>query len=103
MKPMTVKQLQELLNRAPDDACIWFEKWEYGEDGEFELMSHPINFGEIKYTNNAFDMEDYGVTLKCSEAEEWDEDEQAPIDPTALEPEQLKEMYKNFTRNVETR
>lgn len=90
MKPMTVKQLKALLERAPENASIWFDNWEYGEDGELELFSHPINFGEIKYSADALDIIESHVRLSCAEAEEWHEDEQAPIDPTTLTPEQFE-------------
>ena len=90
MKPMTAKQLITLLQRAPQDALIWFDNWEYEENGELHLMTHPVNFAQIKLSNNAYDIEDCGITLSCNEAEEYDEyDEQAPIDPTTLTPDQL--------------
>jgi hypothetical protein len=103
MKPMTVKQLKALLDRAPDDASIWFQNYEYRKNGDLELYHHPVNFAEIKHSLGSDNIADYGVTLSCQEAEEWinddDEDDQAPIDVSSLTPEQRSVLLNQLSEH----
>lgn len=98
MKPMTVKQLKALLDKAPENALIWFDNWEDGENGETVMYHHPVNFAQIKYSTDSFDVIESFVKLSCVEAEEWDENEEqgAPIDMAALTPEQFAIVEKEW-------